>query len=463
MTPFRSLLICITCGCLSAQFPNPGAMAQQQAMQFQMQMSQQMRMMQASQRAQVERRRAQQKRELDARTLSPASEETPMPKPTRTAWKGPKSSESSLPLLCGDTLVLVSRDGERLTGLDQASGKPKWEYPLPLGLEVNPLPFGDDVLLVNKAYEAVVLDPLTGKTRKPIPVQGSDVFMQAGGRHPVTLFPALADHVLLLAIRGMKKPDTPGVLVALDIEAGNRIWMAPLPESPDLDPLVSGPLVITGGAGKVRAFQIADGKSAWTADLGHSDPLSGSVNLGGGRVAICGHGQLVALNGSTGRQEWQRPFKGEPILMAEGERLFYLEQRGVFAPHTWLVALDSASGTKVWDAKVSDGQLPWMSDGRVVVSDENALTAFDAASGKALWSSHAIEQPIQLPIQGTAKRLYTAKYANRKTYIESLDIATGKATWTYPLDEDASGNGVFLIGSESLYFPAPKGVFICLK
>lgn len=409
------------------------------------------------------RRQAQQKREINAHTLSPASEETPLPKPTGAAWKGPKSSKSTFPLLCGDTLVLVSKDGERLTGLDQASGKPKWEYPLSLGLEVNPLPFGDDVLLLNKAFEAVVLDPQTGKTRKPISVQGGDVYMQAGGKHPVTLFPALADHVLLLAIRGMKKPDSAGVLVALDIEAGNRIWIAPLPESPDLDPLVSGPLVITGGAGKVRAFQIADGKSAWTVDLGHSDRLAGSVNLNRGRVAICGGGQLVALNGSTGKLEWHQPFKGEPILMAEGERLFYLEQRGVFSQHAWLVALDSASGTKVWDAKASDSQLPWVADGRVVVSDENALVAYDAASGKALWSSHAIEQPLQLPIQGTAKRLYTAKYANRMTYIESIDIATGKATWTYPIDEDVSQNGIFLISPACLYFPAPKGVFICLR
>lgn len=411
----------------------------------------------------MEQRRAHQKRELDVRAVTPASEEVPMPRPTKTAWKGPKSSDSYFPLLCGDTLVLVSRNGERLTGLDQASGKPKWEYPLSLGLEVNPLPFGDKVLLLNKAYEAVVLDPLTGNTRKPIPVQGGDVYMQAGGRHPVTLFPALADRVLLLAIRGMKKPDTPGVLVALDLAAESRIWSAPLPESPDLDPIVLGPLVITGGAGKVRAFRIADGKSAWTADLGHSGPLGGSVNLEGGRLAVCGHGQLVALNGSTGKQEWQQPFKGEPILIAEGGRLFFLEQRGVFTPHTWLVALDPVNGTKVWDAKTSDGLLPWMSDGRVVLSDENALKAFDVVSGKALWSSHAIEQPIQLPIQGTVNRIYTAKYANRKTYIESLDVTTGKAIWTYPLDEDASRNGTFLVGPESLYFPAPKGVLVCLK
>jgi outer membrane protein assembly factor BamB len=446
-------------------------MAQMQAMQFQTQMSQQMMWTRSVRRADMERRRANQTHQLESRAMGQANVEKPLPMPASEAWRGPKSSEAFFPILFDDTLVLLNRDEDRVLGVDQASGKTKWEYPLnKSGLEINPLRIGDEVLLVNKAFEAVLLDPSTGKAGKTMLLADGDLVLSPGGKHPEVLFPTLSGRVLLLAIRGMKKPEAPGVLVAFDTAAGKRLWAAPLPESPDLDPLVSGQLVITGGAGKVRAFQIADGKSAWTRDLGHTDPLSGNVAMGKDRIAICGHGHLLALTAATGEIAWDQPFHGEPMLIPEGERLFYLERRGAFSHHV-LVGLDEATGAKVWEAptriwepQTSVAQLPWIADGRVVlVDDDFGLKAFDAESGKALWHSRTILQPLQLGLQGTADRLYSVKYDKRKAYIESIDLGTGKLAWTYPIDEDASRNGMLLVGEKELYFPAPKGVFLCLR
>lgn len=443
---------------------SPGAMAQQQAMQAQMQLAHQMSMLQAMQNGQEARRRADQKRQLQARGLLDPDSAAPMPKPSKVVWRGPKCALEYFPLVLGDTLVVVNRKKDHLLGLDLASGKPRWDYPLPLGLEVLPLQVGERVLLVNKAFEAVLLDPATGIAGKRFSLMGDGLSRPAGYGQPEVLFPAVSGDVLLLSIRGLKQPDAPAVLAAFDVVAGRRLWFAPLPETPSLDPLVCESMVVTGGGGKVRAYQIADGKAAWTRDLGKGAGPFGSATLEPHRLAFACRGRLVALDAATGDLAWDHPFGGDPLLMPEDGRLFYLESRGTFVPRGWLVALDPGTGSKVWEAEAKRFQLPWFQEGKVVLLDEDdQVRAYAADSGKALWSLPSTRDPLQMPLQGSAGRVFTVKYVRDKADIESLDLDTGKPAWSLILDEDASSDGMILFHGKEMLFPSSHGIYLSLQ
>lgn len=451
-----------------AQVPgfNPAMQAQQaqMAQQAMMQHSMLMASMRAAARAQALKRSLQVKQTLDARPQGQPSVQ-PLAEPTKEVWRSPKLAEEQIPLPMDGVLVgVLGKEGDgdlRVTGFDEMSGKPRWEFKVGYGLVTPLMPYEDTVLLVTGEYEVILLEAATGKVRMRFPLKGDDLFPPAGQKRPRCMFPMVDGHLLLLAIKGMKMPDAPGLLLAADLAEGKRTWMAPLPEAPDLDPQVAGSLAITGANGQVRAFQLSDGKAAWSADLGHKKALGGCL-ITDSCIAVAGNGQITGLDATTGTKTWQQPYKGDLLVASEAGRFFYLETRGVFSKTVWLVGLDPATGLKAWEAKNTYGELPWIADKRVVVADDDGLKAFDASTGKAQWTL-ALPNPPIFPIQATEDRLYVVYKHYQLPNIAAIDLNIGKARWVHIQSGDTPLDGMLLVGVNELYYPAPKGVAICLR
>ena len=187
-----------------------------------------------------------------------------------------------------------------------------------------------------------------------------------------------------------------GAVVAFAKATGRELWRAKVPGSiRNRMVAVGGNVIAQDGDGRVYAFRIADGASAWSADLGVSPWMVLSSGLAADRAAglvFAGDGRrLTALAAATGRKVWSGsgwkgdigdPFAGAPGC-GEGVLVFGANWSGVHAN-------DAKTGRHLWFHKGGDirfqGATPLVSGGRVFVLGTKSLFELDLKTGETVRS-----------------------------------------------------------------------------
>ena len=241
--------------------------------------------------------------------------------------------------------------------------------------------------------------------------------------------------------------------------------------------LGDGVVYAASNKGRISAWPVHKGKRLWRTDLDLS--LSGGVGFGAGLVAVgTAKGELIALDAETGEERWRVTLSSEilsapaangdllvaqtqdgkvyGLSVANGEELWrysvevpVLTLRGTAAPlvtsrmvitgfaNGKLVALNTATGTLLWEAKLATGdgksELDRMVDvnspilGNEVVyatSYQGRAGAFSRGTGRELWAQKS--SSYHPPAFGSG-RLFVA---DTEGQVLRLRSSGGRAEWT---------------------------------
>ncbi|UWR25142.1 PQQ-like beta-propeller repeat protein [Sulfitobacter sp. S223] len=191
-----------------------------------------------------------------------------------------------------------------------------------------------------------------------------------------------------------------GVLAALDVSNGGVRWTQQLDASGSGTPSVAGDLVyVTAGDNAGWAINRGDGTVAW--QIGASEDTNNI--LGAPAPAITddlaifafGSGEVQAVFRRGGLNRWDASVLGKrpgralsnisdvtaaPVV--SGDRVYLGNQSGR------IVALDTASGARIWSAPEGATSAVWPIAGSIfAVSDLNELLRLDAADGSRIWGT----------------------------------------------------------------------------
>lgn len=247
---------------------------------------------------------------------------------------------------------------------------------------------------------------------------------------------------------------------------------------PTLHPAVfDGYVYAASNQGRISAWSIEEGKRLWRTDL--DLPLTGGVGVGAGLVTVgSSKGELVVLDAATGEERWRVILSSEilsapaafgEILVAQtqdgkvyglsvanGEEVWryvvevpVLTIRGTAAPLITermvitgfasgkLVALNSATGALLWEAKLAIGEgkteleklvdvnSPVMGNGVIyATSYQGRAGAFSRGTGRELWAQKS--SSYHPPAFG-AGRLFVA---DTEDQVLRLRSSGGRAEWT---------------------------------
>lgn len=195
-----------------------------------------------------------------------------------------------------------------------------------------------------------------------------------------------------------------GELVALDPATGGVIWRQRTDAPATGAPAVDGNIVYAVGRdGSAWAVDAASGKVLWQLP----GTPAGAGMIGAGAPAVSdtavffpfASGQLTAALKKGGMQLWSAPVAGQRLGRAYASLLGDITGDPVLSGNTLYlgtaagrtVAVDAASGEKLWTA--DDGALnpPLVAGGSVfVVNDEAELVRLDARDGQRIW---AVDMP----------------------------------------------------------------------
>jgi len=262
-----------------------------------------------------------------------------------------------------------------------------------------------------------------------------------------------------------------------------KVWRQSIGSSddvyqPTLHPAVGdGVVYAASNKGRISAWPVVKGKRLWRTDLDLS--LSGGVGLGAGLVAVgTDKGELIALDAETGEERWRATLSSEilsapaaqgellvaqtqdgkvyGLSVATGEEIWryavevpVLSLRGTAGPlvtpravitgfaNGKLVALNAATGTLLWEAKLATGEgkseLERMVDvnspilGNEVVyatSYQGRAGAFSRGTGRELWAQNS--SSYHPPAFGSG-RLFVA---DTEDQVLRLRSSGGRAEWT---------------------------------
>ncbi|MEH6645382.1 PQQ-like beta-propeller repeat protein [Sulfitobacter sp.] len=191
-----------------------------------------------------------------------------------------------------------------------------------------------------------------------------------------------------------------GVLAALDVSNGAVRWTQQLDASGSGTPSVAGDLVyVTAGDNAGWAVNRSDGTVAW--QIGASEDTNNI--LGAPAPAITedlaifafGSGEVQAVFRRGGLNRWDASVLGKrpgralsnisdvtagPVI--SGDRVYLGNQSGR------IVALDTASGARIWSAAEGATGPVWPIAGSIfAVSDLNELLRLDASDGSRIWGT----------------------------------------------------------------------------
>ena len=262
-----------------------------------------------------------------------------------------------------------------------------------------------------------------------------------------------------------------------------KIWRKSIGSSeevylPTLHPaLFDGYVYAASNQGRISAWSIDNGKRLWRTDL--DSPLTGGVGVGAGLVAVgTSKGELIALDAMTGEELWRVSLSSEilsaptafgemlvaqtqdgivyGLSVASGEEVWryivevpVLTLRGTAAPLMTerlvitgfasgkLVALNSATGALLWEAKLATGEgktelekmvdvnTPVMGDGVVyATSYQGRAGAFSRGTGRELWAQKSSSYHPPAFARG---RLFVV---DTQDQVLRLRSSGGRAEWT---------------------------------
>ncbi|MCB9733112.1 MAG: PQQ-binding-like beta-propeller repeat protein [Deltaproteobacteria bacterium] len=273
-------------------------------------------------------------------------------------------------------IVVVPAKDRVVRALDAVSGKTLWSFETKGPNVAKPVAEGDDLVIASTDGHVYRVSQRNGRASW------------------VSEFPGGAGVLSAPAIGGGRVFVTSidNRITALDYETGERQWERKRPHLTELT--VSGQagallvkdLVVTGFSdGQLVAFMQADGVTAWSADLSGGgkdfvDVDSTPVLVGNLVIASCYKRGVFAVDVDTGNIAW--------VVKGEGYGTATVFEGQVFVPQALgsVIAIDGASGTVGWRAKLS-GEIagtPAASEHYLLVPGGESLVVLDKGTGRAL-------------------------------------------------------------------------------
>lgn len=310
-------------------------------------------------------------------------------------------------------------------------GKPTWVFDAITLIEFPPAVVDGLVLVGVNSGRVSALDAATGRVRWEDRVDG-----------------AIASSAAISGNTGYVT-SMDGRLTAYDLTTGKRRWQFSTGGSPiESSPLVHDGLVFFGAHnGTVYAVSASRPKLVWSAQM--NAEVKGSAALAGDRILIGDYsGQVRAFDAKTGAARWSytggQRFYGGPAI--SGNHAVIGDVGGA------VIALDTRTGAQLW-RHTTGGWVygsPAIADGRVFIGSYDGLfQALRLSDGGVIWSHDAGGR-----ISGSATVVNGVVYTSilylpgqpRRTW--GLDAATGAVRWQFP---DGRYSPVIAAGS-TLYF-----------
>ena len=307
------------------------------------------------------------------------------------------------------------------------------------------------------------LDAATGKTIWRDTTRTQGWFGFGHKRYPDALYaggPAVSGDLLVVGTLD-------GHVYGLDAATGKQRWNAEVSSevisAPSID---SGLVVVRTNDGRIYALDATSGERKWVNDQANVPLLS----LRGNGAPLYTHGvvffgsddgKLIALRGDTGAVIWQQALaKGEgrsdierlddadDTLQLSGTTLYGT------AYHGQLAAVDATSGNLTWSRPFSSYTGVAVADKQVIgVDDDSEVWAFDAASGADMWKQSALKYRW---LSAPAVQDTYAVVGDVEGWVHWLDLSDGKLAARMHLSRDAIRARPLVVG-DMVYVEDEKG------
>ncbi len=190
-----------------------------------------------------------------------------------------------------------------------------------------------------------------------------------------------------------------------------------------------------GGAG-------AEGKKAWEFKTGGGVPCSAAIGADGTVYIVSNDHKLYALDGKTGAKKWEydngtlggssSTAAQAPAIGADGT--IYVGDPGGYSDENrgQLVAVDGATGKMKWEfkAKAPVYSSPAIGNNGIIYfgSNDAFVYAVDSATGKQKWKFETGRQVKSTPAIGADGTVY---FGSQDQNVYAVDGLTGKQKWSF--------------------------------
>jgi len=266
-------------------------------------------------------------------------------------------------------------------------------------------------------------------------------------------------------------------------DSPREVWRASAGEgSGSRVKLITQPVVADGKIfaldteGVVSALSLANGGRVWKTDLTPEDEDSeagfgGGISYADGKLFVStGFGLVVALDARTGAEVWRKklivPFRAAPAI-AGGAAIVTTHDNQVFA-------LDTATGEEKWNYQsiaesagiLGSTSAAVVGDAVVVPFTSGEVTALRLANGRVQWSDSltrvAKSSPLAVIGDVTARpvidrgMVFAVSHAGR---MAAIDLRTGARVWT----RDAGGTQTPWVAGDYVYLVTSDAQLLCLE
>ncbi|WP_433257684.1 PQQ-binding-like beta-propeller repeat protein [Streptosporangium sp. CA-135522] len=212
-------------------------------------------------------------------------------------------------------------------------------------------------------------------------------------------------------------------------------WSHPTDAVVRTEPVVVDDVVYaTSGDGTVSALDAATGAMRWRFQTGGS-LLFDHVVMDGTVFAANASGRLVALDAATGRMRWSRRINVVSDLVVAAGRLYVWTRNPAWAVNAEVVALNGASGKRLWTFRPEGDILnpdPVLAGEVVHVgSDHGMVYALDAASGARKWRLRVGGGQDHTHLVRAGGVVYAASTDGK---VHALEASSGKVRWSSGID-----------------------------
>ncbi len=273
-----------------------------------------------------------------------------------------------------------------------------------------------------------------------------------------------------------------GRVHALDVTTGEERWVQRLDAVGGIAPTVrSGIVYVAGRDSRGWALDADTGRVRWQID-----GLSNISGVAGGaapavddRIAVfpLASGELVAVFRQGGLRLWSASILGSrpgrsfaQIRDVTGDPVITNGRVYAANPAGRTVALDAASGERIWTAEDGAQGPLWVSGNSVfMVSDTNELLRLNSETGERIWG---VELPFFIKERVRRRKAIFAHYgpvlaggrlivASNDNRLRFFDPETGAALGTLPLQGGAASNPV--VAGGTLYVLNGSGQIVAFR
>lgn len=194
--------------------------------------------------------------------------------------------------------------------------------------------------------------------------------VQSLGRVAAMALVSAAALSLVACSSSPSKPQPAPLLPVTNLLHANQAWVAQVGVTPALmTPAVDrGQVVVASQAGTVTAFEAANGRSLWRADVG--SPIAVGVGFDGDTAAVVTQdNQLVAVSGGKVTWRVRLPARVFTAPLVAGRRVF------VLAGDRSIAAFDANNGAKLWSQPARGTEALVLQQSGVLMAVGNNLVA----------------------------------------------------------------------------------------